>query len=181
MNHMRETKTAIDDREPAPEDFWARLAPCRPGLHAFVHKALNYSEDADDVFQETVERACRYFHAYDPALAFRAWIYSIASNEVKRHYRRLQQAPRELPDERELGFAGGGLSAHELAQARELHKLVMGLRPDWREAFLLCYQDGFNAAEVAAITGRSHVNVRYMLFRARRRVRELLGEDHESE
>ncbi|HNX97865.1 MAG TPA: sigma-70 family RNA polymerase sigma factor [Candidatus Aminicenantes bacterium] len=179
MNRMRETKTAIDDPGPAPEDFWARLAPCRHGLHAFVRKALNYSEDADDVFQETVERACRYFHAYDPALAFRAWIYSIASNEVKRHYRRQRGAPGELPDERELGFAGAGLTAGELAQARELHRLVMELRPDWREVFLLRYQDGFNATEVAAITGRSHVNVRYMLFRARRRVRELLGEDHE--
>ena len=173
---MLETRTESTDG--AGDPFWERLAPCRHALHAFVRKALNYSEDADDVFQETVERACRYFGGYDPGRPFRAWIYSIASNEVKRHYRERHAAPRELPDERELGFADAGLSAGDLAQARELHRLVMELRPDWREVFLLCVQDGFNAAEAAGITGRSHATVRYMLFRARRRVRELLGEDH---
>ncbi len=178
---MLETRTEPADGGLEGDPFWECLAPCRHALHHFVRKALNYSEDADDVFQETVLRACRYFSGYDPARPFRSWIYQIASNEVRRHYRQLQLAPRELPDERELGFAGDGLTAHELAQARELHKLVMELRADWREAFLLCYQDGFNAAEVAEITGKSHVNVRYMLFRARRRVRELLGEDHDSE
>lgn len=162
------------------DPFWERLAPCRLALHAFVRKALNYSEEADDVFQETVERACRYFGAFDPSRPFRPWIYSIASNEVRRHHRQRRCLPRELPDERELEFAGTGLTAHELAQARELHRLVMSLRPDWREVFLLCVQDGFNAAEVAAITGRTHATVRYMLFRARRRVLELLEGDHES-
>ncbi len=161
------------------DPFWERLAPCRFALHAFVRKALNYSEDADDVFQETVERACRYFGGFNPAKPFRPWIYSIASNEVKRHYRQRRDRPCGLPDERELIFTGDGLTAPELAQARELHRLVMNLRPDWREVFLLCIQDGFNAAEAAEITGRTHATVRYMLFRARRRVRELLGDGHE--
>lgn len=163
------------------DPFWERLAPCRHELHAFVRKALNYSEDADDVFQESVERACRYFAGYDPAKPFRPWIYSIACNQMRRHWRRRQQDPVALPDERELRFTGADLTVHELAQARELHRLVMGLRPDWREVFLLCVQDGFSAAEAARITGRTHATVRYMMFRARRRVRELLGDDHERE
>lgn len=166
--------------ESSSDVFWRVLAPCRHDLHRFVCKALNYADEADDVFQDTVLRAWRYFSSYDPQQPFRTWIYSIAHNELKKHYRRSgERRERELPADQALGLAAGGLTPHELSLARELHRLALQLKPRWREVFLLHYQDDFNAVEIAAITGLSHANVRFILFRARGRLRALLGGDHE--
>lgn len=163
---------------PAPDEatqvFWALFSPCRRGLYAFIKKSLNYSEDADDLYQETVLRAVRYFPGYRSDHPFRTWIYSIAHNELKKLYRHRNRQAEKLPDDfaAECPAEMDPLAVEEL---RRLHELAMELKPAWREVFFLYYQDGFKVDEVAGITGRSGGHVKFILHRCRKAVRDRLG------
>lgn len=157
--------------------FWTHFSPCRQRLYAFIRKSLNYTEDAEDIYQETVLRAFRYFSTYRPEQSFRSWIYAIAHNELKKLYGQRALAPENLPDELMTAVGEAGLSALDREEIRRLHALAMELKPVWREVFFLFYQDGFKVEEVAVVTGRSTGHVKFILNRCRKAVRARLGAD----
>jgi RNA polymerase sigma factor (sigma-70 family) len=71
--------------------FWELVSPHKHKLYNFIRKSLNFSEDANDVFQETVLRALRYFRSYKKEKKFNTWLFAIAHNEIKRHYKKASQ------------------------------------------------------------------------------------------
>ena len=163
------------DGEEVIRTFWAHFAPCRGGLYAYIRKSLNYSEDSDDIFQETILRACKYFTGYQADRSFKTWIYAIAHNELKKQYKRKSEAADRLPQEfcSEEKPTPDPLVREEV---RRLHLLAMELKPAWREVFFLYYQDGFSVEEVASVTGRSGGHVKFILHRCRKAVRARLGD-----
>lgn len=68
--------------------FWCLIEPLKLRLYNFILKSLNFSTDADDVYQDTVLHAFQYFASFQKGKDFGAWIFSIAHNEVKSHFRR---------------------------------------------------------------------------------------------
>jgi RNA polymerase sigma-70 factor (ECF subfamily) len=157
------------------DPFWDHLAPCRHRLYAFIKKSLNYSEDADDLYQETILRACRYFPTYRQEHPFRTWLYAIAHNELKKVYKSRSLAPDRLPDELTVVSDETGLTAQDHEEIRRMHALAMDFKPAWREVFFLFYQEGFSVEEVAGVTNRSAGHVKFILFRCRKAVRARLG------
>lgn len=57
---------------------------------------------------------------------------------------------------------------------RELYKIVMTLRPSYREVIILFYYLDFSLKEISSGTGLRENNVRVLLFRARKKLRILL-------
>jgi len=168
-------QTTSPDGEEVIRTFWAHFAPCRGGLYAYIRKSLNYSEDSDDIFQETVLRAYKYFTGFQADRSFRTWIYAIAHNELKKQYKRKSEAVDHLPEELCSG-KDGSTDPLMREEVRRLHLLAMDLKPAWREVFFLYYQDGFSVDEVAAVTGRSGGYVKFILHRCRKAVRARLGD-----
>ncbi|MCP4218096.1 MAG: RNA polymerase sigma factor, partial [bacterium] len=58
--------------------FRSLLEPHKEYLYNFVVKALNFSEDADDVYQEAVMRAFKYRNTEKKKKNFMTWIFTIA-------------------------------------------------------------------------------------------------------
>lgn len=161
--------------ETQSQNFWNLVDRFRQPLYAFIKKSLNYSEDAEDIYQETLLRAYRYFSSYRRDYPFRGWLYSIAHNELKKQYRQYNGKSSELPPEFIEDLARQDPDPLLVEEARRLHRLAMELKPAWREVFFLYYQDGFTVAEVARITGRSAGHVKFILHGCRKRVRAGLG------
>jgi DNA-directed RNA polymerase specialized sigma24 family protein len=74
------------------ELFWELEAALEKKLFNFLHKALNFSEDSKDLYQEVVIRAWRYFPSFDRQRSFSTWIFAIAHNEIKRHFNKIGRA-----------------------------------------------------------------------------------------
>lgn len=164
------------EAERADDPFWSLLAGQEKKLFNFLRRALNFSEDSADLYQEVVLRAWRYFHSFDRERSFPAWIFAIAYNEVRKHYRRRRNeravislaqmandpvAPVPDPDAALVLDAAGRLPLRQ------------------REVFFLFYCDCFSVAEIAAICGLGEGNVKFMLSRGREAVREALEARHE--
>lgn len=154
--------------------FWGLIEPVKLRLYNFIFKSLNFSTDADDVYQETVLHAFQYFASFRKDKDFRAWIFSIAHNEIKGHFKKTGKRS-----------AAYNIDAHTASQndstealVREVFRFAARLRPKEREVFFLYYESGFSTPEIEGITGLKEGYIKLLLSQARNSLREALGVDH---
>jgi RNA polymerase sigma-70 factor (ECF subfamily) len=149
--------------------------PIRIKLFNYIHKSLNYSEVADDVYQETLIRAFKYFKSFRKDKSFATWIFAIAHNEIRKHLKnRLPSI--QLDPETKLFTNSQNLPS---LLVREIYDYAEHLKPKQREVFFLFYDNGFSIAEISRITGHSNSHIKLILHRARKYLRQKLGDSDE--
>ncbi len=143
-----------------------------PGLRRFASALLRGDrERADDLVQDTLERALSRWHRRRPEGNLRGWLYTILYNrflsEQQRLRRRgLHRAPLE---ETEIpGVDGGQDSALE---HRDLLRAFSGLPEEQRSVLLLIAVEDLSYEEAAQVLGVPIGTVMSRLSRARDRLR----------
>lgn len=126
-------------------------------------------DDAEDVVQDTyLTGRSRLEQLRDHAL-LRSWLTAIAINRCFDRHRRRQR----------LQFLLGGLRPQPApASDLDLRARVEALPFRSRTVLVLHYGHGLSHDEIASLLGLEAVTVRSIAFRARRRLRLELGEDH---
>ncbi len=164
---------------PPPEQvlFMALLAPVEKKLYNFLLKTARYAEEGNDLFQEVLLRAFRYFSSYDRGRSFSAWIFAIAHNEIKTYYK------NRVRSEAQVSLSA--LPADPPAAAPRtdpglIYDAAGRLPVKEREIFFLYYYNEFSVAEIASITGQSAGNVKFILFQARAMVKDVLEVNNEA-
>ena len=155
--------------------FWELVGPHRQKLYNFICKALSFSEQADDVFQETLLRGLKYFGSYKKDRDFGAWLFAIAHNEIKRHIKS-SRANNPLP------LWEGLIASQDRVHSdlvREIYRFADGLKPKHKEIFFLFYDSGFSVKEISRITSLREGNVKFLLNRARNYLKQSFGEPNE--
>lgn len=151
--------------------FWEHLAALEKKLFNFLHRALDFSEDSADLYQEVVLRAWRYFPSFDRRCSFSTWIFAIAHNEIKKYFKGRHGARAAIP----LSVLG----IEPAAQAADpglalIYDAARRLPPRQREVFYLFYYNSFSIAEIAAICHLGQGYVKFILNRCREAVRRTL-------
>ena len=100
------------------------------------------------------------------------WIYRTAFRIASRELQREKRPPPEMPDR------VPGLDPGEIQDA--IRALTI-LTPNQRAAVLLHDLEGFTSPEVGQLLGMSAATVRVHLFRGRRRLREVLGDEEDDD
>jgi RNA polymerase sigma-70 factor (ECF subfamily) len=158
------------------ELFWELVVSLEKKLFNFLHKALNFSEDSSDLYQEVVIRAWRYFPSFDRQRNFSTWIFAIAHNEINKYFNGRKKAQSVIPLVL-LGVEPAAPAADpDLAL---IYGAARELPPQQREIFFLFYYNSFSIAEIAAICGLRQGNVKFILNRGREAVRQALEVNHE--
>lgn len=153
--------------------FWEQLSPYKLKLYNFIRKSLSFSEQADDVFQETILRALKYFKSYKKELNFSTWIFSIAHNEIKKHFKRAGKA-LDFNDVEKMGKS----SSKQQDLVKDIYLYAEKLKPRHREVFFLFYYNGFTISEISKIIHLKEGTIKAFLNQARNNLREILGEDN---
>jgi RNA polymerase sigma-70 factor (ECF subfamily) len=158
------------------ELFWELIVPQEKKLFNFLHRALNFSEDSSDLYQEVVLRAWRYFPSFDRERSFSSWIFAIAHNEMKKYFKKCKADQPVIP----LAL----LAADPAApvgdpDVERIYGAARRLSPRQREIFFLFYYNRFSIAEIAAICKLRRGNVKFILSRGREAVRQALEASHE--
>ena len=146
------------------------------GAHRVARRILGSEALAEDIVQDAFLRVWINAPRWRPEAAFRTWLYRIVINLCLNARRR----PADLP----LAVAGDPAdpapdagAALELRERDEtLAAAVDRLPARQRAAIVLTYQEGLSNAEAAAVLGTSVSGVETLLVRARRLLREALGE-----
>ncbi|HTB98292.1 MAG TPA: sigma-70 family RNA polymerase sigma factor [Terracidiphilus sp.] len=150
--------------------FYERSA--RP-LWAYLARVSADPALADDLAQESFVRFLCADHPADGEVAARRYLFRIATNLLRDHWRRPRSASiEEMPEE---CFAVAVSSAQSDSQAL-LGPALAQLRPRDRQILWLAYAEGYTHREIAEITGLASASIRLLLFRARGKAAKFLRE-----
>jgi RNA polymerase sigma-70 factor (ECF subfamily) len=133
---------------------------------------------AEDLVQEAFLRVLRSIGQYRHPRPFKPWLYAIATNLARDHYKRAgtrYAADAQLDEEMTCGPDArpeDRLVADQ--EAQQVAAAVMALPAHQREALILRYYQGLSLAEVATTLGVPVGTVKSRIHLALRRLRTLL-------
>jgi RNA polymerase sigma-70 factor (ECF subfamily) len=171
-----ESDVALEMDEEAFRAFYDRTARI---LRAYLSRVTGDSQLADDLLQETYYRFLRARSDYESEAHRRNSLFRIASNLVRDNYRRRRGAPSVVAaNEATLADPAGGARTE---RGTDLRRALLRLRPRDRELLWLAYAQGSSHREIADSLGLKTGSIKLLLFRARRRLADLLrGHGHEN-
>ncbi len=169
----------------ALEDFEAVFREHFASVHRFIARRVGRAL-AEDLAADVFATAYRRRDAYQPERgSLRSWLYGIAANVVRGHWRDEQQL-LEL-DARVAHESPGPLTAAQFADAADERVIAVTLAPriagalaalnrEQREVLLLHAWADLSHEEIAAALGIAQGTARSRLSRARAALRAQLGE-----
>jgi RNA polymerase sigma-70 factor (ECF subfamily) len=201
-------RTPIEPRrEPVPQDGRPAAAELPPGfgqrlrdldpqalerfydvyfdrVYGYVRRLVGEDSLAEDVTQDVFLHLQRSFRSYDPARELSPWVFTIATNKVRDHWRSRRHrdalAERTLDDEEArwepAARDGGPLPALENDElATQLGRAIEALPESMRAALVLRWDEGLSFEEIARVLGRNEVAVRKRYSRALEELRRSLS------
>ena len=149
-------------------------------VYGFVGYRVRTRQDAEDLTQQTFERALRAWARFDPDRGSAdSWLISIAHNLVVDHYRSDRSTAERPLDDPAAEWALGVAPPPEdgLGVDPALAAALETLSDRERELIALRFGGDLNGPEIARITGLTLANVQQILSRALRQLRSELRSD----
>ena len=162
-------QAVVNDR--AFERLYSSYAP---NVFRYALTVLGQKADAEDVTQTTFMNAYRAFQRGERPEKPEQWLITIAHNTCLQRFRHDQRRPREVALHGELAVAAAEDDSAPTAQ--ELRRAIEQLPPAQRSALVMRELEGRSYADMAATLQISVSALETLLFRARRTLREQLGE-----
>ena len=142
-------------------------------LWSYLSRILGNPTLADDLAQESYYRFLRAKLKSEDAGYQKAYLFRIATNLARDHWRRLpRQEQSEAADPEQV--AADDRTAEHVQQRSDLGRAMRGLKPREREILWLAYAEGASHKEIADVLGLRATSVRLLLFRARQKMLKLL-------
>jgi RNA polymerase sigma-70 factor (ECF subfamily) len=141
-------------------------------LWVYLARVTGSADAADDLLQETYYRFLRARGTYDGDAHRRNTLYRIATNLA--HDRRRRAVRTQVVEIDEEHLAAADDVAAKTERRTDLARAMSRLRPRERAMLWLAYGQGSTHRDIAGVLGVKTQSVRLMLFRARRRLAELL-------
>ena len=148
-----------------------RIVELIPRLRRYARALVSDRARADDLVQDTLERAWNKFHLWRPGSDLRAWLFTVMHN-VHVNQVRASRDHAVLDDEGpEMAVAAVQGASLEI---RDLERALALLSPEQREVLLLIALEDMSYAEVAAMLDIPFGTVMSRLSRAREKLRALM-------
>jgi RNA polymerase sigma-70 factor, ECF subfamily len=134
---------------------------------------------AAEIAQESFVRVVQHLAAFDGRCLFTTWLFTIVRSvavKIGTRQRRESQAPEEDLMQQVAGNEPEPDSVVEKNETREkVRKAIARLPENEREAILLCEIEDMPLREAGAVLGWGESRVKITLFRARRKLKDMLA------
>lgn len=142
-------------------------------LGSYLARLCNDVTLAEDLVQESYYRFLRADLKSGDEAYQKNYLYRIGTNLARDHWRRWPQREKvELEATEEL--RSDDRTAEQVQQRADLGKALQKLKPREREILWLAYVEGSSHKEIAEVVGLRAGSIRLLLFRARRKMAELI-------
>lgn len=172
---------ALAGSQPAYRDLVSRYAT--PAVNLATRMVRDRAL-AEDLAQEAFARAFERLATYDQQRRFVSWFFQILHNVTIDYLRRKHIPTVSLDDLQKAGALPPAAvstadspeaQAEKAALARALDLALARIRPEYREAVVLCYREELSVEEVAEIMSLPSGTVKTYLFRARKELAKILS------
>jgi len=159
------------------DEFARRYREYLPRILNFMRLRVDDEALAQDLTAATFEQALAHLDQLRSPEAFGGWLFRIARNQVAQHYRRRRahlplEAVADHPDSALLVEA-------QVERSEELTRMLAAIRTlseREQEIIGLKFLGGLNNQQIGQAMGLRAGHVAVILYRALRRLRDLLGE-----
>ncbi len=183
------TSSTAEQASAPSEDFEAGVLAQLDSLYRTALRMTNNPQEAEDLVQETMLKAFRFAHTYQPGTNLRAWLFRILNTSAINRYRKqaTHPTPTSLPEGEEFYLYNQirDLSGQELTQGAEeevlnqyldedVYKALNDLPPNFRMAVVLADIEGLSYKEIAEALQIPIGTVMSRISRARRQLQKSL-------
>ena len=166
--------------------FEKEALPHLDALYAMALRLTRDPADAEDLVQDALVKAYRFFHRYNEGTNIRAWLFKVMVNlfyNDRRKAKKEQKLRMEVsamdPDDRFISQASGGSGDPEASlldqiSEGELREVLEKLPENFRIPVVLCDLYDFNYREIADILGCPIGTVMSRLYRGRQQLKRRL-------
>ncbi len=161
-------------------DFDAAARAQASAILAFLIRYVGDRDTAEDLLQETLIRMQRALPGFEGRSSLRTWSFAIASRVAADYLRHPDRRARivELDEVAELADPAPGSEARLVAE--DMNDCIRGnidtLPETYRSALILHDLEGLSIEQVAEVCACTVATAKIRVHRARRRLRETLGE-----
>ena len=147
------------------------IVPFIPNLRRYARALVGDRDGADDLVQDTLERAVRKFHLWRPG-DLRAWLFSIMHNVFVNQLKARKIAPEVEIDENMIAAPVPTVTSVDVI---DLQRALLTLAPEQREVVLLVALEDMSYADVSRSLGIPIGTVMSRLSRGREKLRKLMA------
>jgi RNA polymerase sigma-70 factor (ECF subfamily) len=166
--------------------FEREALPQIEALYSFALQLCHDREDSNDLVQETLLKAYRYFDSYRQGTNCRAWLFQICKHAYINHYRRMHLEPIAIDFAEDTSETETFMSGNELRGLRpslrdeqdvRMHSQCLGdeviaalrlLPRDYQTAVILSDIEGHSYEEIAAFMQVPIGTIRSRIHRGRK-------------
>jgi RNA polymerase sigma-70 factor, ECF subfamily len=153
------------------ETFRAFYERTARSVWSYLSRITGDPQSADDLFQETYYRFLRAQGRWESEAHRRAYLFRIATNLARDRHRRAVASPTVQLGDRDVASD----RVVPVDTRADLDRAMSKLRPRERALLWLAYGVGQPHTEIANALGLKTGSVKLLLFRARRKLANLLG------
>ncbi len=166
------------------------MLPHASALYGSAFKLTRNAGDAEDLVQETMLRAYRFWHSFTAGSNCKAWLFKILSNTFINSYQRKKRSGEILNAAMAEQESTDGVLVHEKAQSQlspeellvqqslseDVERALAEIPKDFRIAVVLCDVEGFSYKEISEMLECPVGTVMSRLYRGRRLLKKELRE-----
>ncbi|PYI93304.1 MAG: hypothetical protein DME97_06100 [Verrucomicrobia bacterium] len=181
-------QTLIERAKEDPRAFGDLFDRYYPPIFAYILRRVGKWNDAQDIASEVFLKALKGLWRFRwQGIAFSAWLYRIATNEIATYFRRAGRAPLSLTQlVEESGFEPASthdLIAEKLEAERQLERYrdfliarsnIATLPMKYQHVIALRFFERKSVKEIAEILGKKEGTVKSLLSRGLERLRKLM-------
>jgi RNA polymerase sigma-70 factor, ECF subfamily len=154
-------------------------------VYRLAYGITGIAQEAEDIVQETFFKAFRHLESFSPSkAAFKTWLLAIARNQSLNVFSSLKRKTLRFLNEMDMDgaypFSSARQNVENLLSVKQevlrVEKALMKLPKRQRTAVLLKAQENLSYDEIAHVMNTSSSSVESLIFRARKRLLEILKE-----
>ena len=154
MEETRRPAVKPTDMDGSDEDIRARIVQLLPRLRRFAAAMTGSIADGDDLVQDTVERALKNLHRWEPGTRLDSWMFRIAKNrfiDTRRSHKRSGVMAMDAPEDTPSVVSDGARAADARLMLGDVAGALQKLPAEQREALVLVSVEGFSYRDAADV------------------------------
>jgi len=159
-------------------EFTKQTSALGPSLFQFAIKYTKDADDANDLIQDTMMKAFKYYAQFEPGSNLKAWLFTIMKNTFINNYRRKVKTNSFIHQNEEISSAELSYSANKnLAEGsfimKDIQKALKTLPDCYAQPFVR-YFEGYKYHEIAEELDMPIGTVKTRIHIARKLLKEYL-------